>query len=214
MDPKSPVLPHARHGAAAAQSPAIVARPSNEYRLKRYVIVAMLIGMGAWFAWDGFVAWPRENAKIEQLRKDGDAARKANDEEKVRRIDAEIGTLKLHTQMDLNMQKVLAFLLPPLGLVVLAWSLRNSRGVYRLNDNILNVPGHPPVPLDAIRSIDKTDWDRKGIAYVNYELINGAKGSLRLDDFIYQRTPTDEIFKYIEAYTGTGDAPAADTRGG
>ena len=29
----------------------------------------------------------------------------------------------------------------------------------------------------------------------------------RLDDFIYERKPTDEIFDYIEDYTGTGEDP-------
>ena len=92
--------------------------------------------------------------------------------------------------------------------MILAFALYNSRGQYRLRDEILNVPGHPPVPLDAITSIDKTYWDRKGIVFINYELPNGKAGKVRLDDFIYQRPPTDEIYKRIEAYTGTAEMPA------
>lgn len=186
----------------------IVARPSLEYRLKRYLIVVMLVGMGAWFGYDGFVNWPRENARIDQLKKDIEAARKANNESKVSALDAELGNLKHHSDLDIFWQRALLFSLPPAGLLVLVWALYNSRGKYRLNDEILTVPGHPPVPLDTIRSIDKTDWDRKGIAYIHYELPNGAKGAARLDDFVYERTPTDDIFKRIEEYTGTGDSPA------
>jgi hypothetical protein len=169
----------------------------------------MLVGMGAWFGYDGYITWPRENARIDQLNKDIETARKANDETRVSALDSERSNLKHHTDLDIFWQKALLFSLPPLGLVVLAWALYNSRGRYRLHDDILNVPGHPPVPLDTIRSIDKTDWDRKGIAYIHYELPNGNKGAARLDDFLYQRKPTDDIFKRIEDYTGTGDSPAA-----
>src|SRR4051812_35339422 len=158
----------------APSHPPLVAKASREYRIKRLIIVLMLIGMGLWFGYDGFINWPRENARIDQIKtKDLEAARKANDEAKVHQLEAELITLKLHSGTDLSWQKWLAIILPPIGLIVLAWSLYNSRGAYRLADNILNIPGHPPIPLDAIRSIDKTDWNRKGIAYINYQLVNG-----------------------------------------
>jgi hypothetical protein len=188
----------------------IVARASTEYRVKRYVIVLMLVGMGAWFGYDGFINWPRENARIEQLKKDIEVARKANEETKVSSLNAELGTLKHHTDLDIFWQKALLFGLPPVGLLVLVWALYNSRGSYRLQNNILNVPGHAPIALDAIRSIDKTDWDRKGIAHIHYELPNGTKGAARLDDFVYERKPTDDIFKHIEDYTGTGESSATE----
>src|SRR6478735_3886852 len=50
----------------------IVARASNEYRLKRLVIVIMLVGSGLWFAYDGFIGWPRENQRIADLKKEQD----------------------------------------------------------------------------------------------------------------------------------------------
>ena len=188
----------------------IVARASTEYRVKRGIIVLMLVGMGLWFAYDGFYGWPKENQRIDELTNQVNDARKVGKDSEVHRLEAELGKLKKHSDTDINMQKVLAFGLPPLGIFVLVWSLYHSRGQYRLEQNTLHVPGHPPVPLDAIRSIDRTDWDRKGIAYLNYELINGKTGSARLDDFIYERKPTDEIFDYIEDYTGTGENPEGE----
>jgi hypothetical protein len=189
----------------------LVARASTEYRLKRLAIVVMLVGMGAWFAYDGWYNWPRENQRIAQLKSDIEAARKANDEPLHRKLTVEVNSLTAHTDLSLNLQKVLAVSLPPLGLFVLGWALYYSRGAYRLQDNQLSVPGHPPIPLDAIRSIDRTDWDRKGIAWINYELPNGITRSACLDDFIYQRKPTDDIFKQIETYTGTGETPQSET---
>lgn len=199
--------PTAKPSAPRAANAPLVARASTEYRVKRFIIVAMLLGMGGWFGYDGLVKWPAENKHIEELRKGIEAAGKANDEPQSIRLNAELKKLQHHTDTDLRWQKVLAMILPPAGLLVLIWSLYHSRSSYRLRDNVLGVPGHPPIPLDAIRSIDKTDWDRKGIALVYYELANGAKGCARLDDFIYERLPTDGIFKRIEEYTGTGEVP-------
>ena len=196
---------------APSASVPIVARASTEYRVKRGIIVLMLVGMGAWFAYDGFYGWPKENQRVDQLTTELNDARKAGKDSEASKLDAELGKLKKHTVTDINIQKLLAFGLPPLGIFVLVWSLYHSRGQYRLEQNTLNVPGHPPIPLDAIRSIDRTDWDRKGIAYLNYELINGKTGSARLDDFIYQRKPTDEIFDQIEDFTGTGEAAPNST---
>ena len=198
-----------QHNPPASTAP-LVARASTEYRVKRYIIVVMLIAMGLWFGYDGFIGWPRENERIKQIGTEIEVARKANDEARTKALDAERTTLKQHSDLDLAFQRILFFALPPVGLFVLGWSLYQSRGAYRLADQILSVPGHPPIPLDMIRSIDKTDWDRKGIAYVNYELPNGAKGAARLDDFIYERKPTDDIFKRIEEYTGTGESPASE----
>src|SRR5437773_299983 len=108
--------------AAPRRNPAdpIVARASNEYRLKRLAIVVMLLSFGGWFGYDGLIKWPNENQRIDDIDKEIQTARKAN-------------------------------------------------------------------------------------ALIEYELPNGTRGSARLDDFIYQRPPTDEIFKRIEEYTGTGE---------
>jgi len=51
-------------------------------------------------------------------------------------------------------------------------------------------------------------YRKKGIAYIQYETANGTTGQIRLDDFIYERVPTDEIFNRIDAYAGTGEAPS------
>ncbi len=106
---------------------------------------------------------------------------------------------KPHQDRDIQIQKYLGFSLLPLGIVLGFWFFYSSRGAYRLTGDVLSIPGHPPVPLQAVRDIDKTKWDRKGIAYVDYELPDGTQGSFRLDDFVYERKPTDEIFARIES---------------
>ena len=160
----------------ATQNAEIVARPGRYYRNTRYIFVVGMLAMAAWFGYDGWVRYPRERAMHQQNPKTGAP----------------------HSETDIRLQRVLASALPPAALLFLAWTLYNTRGTYRLTGDVLRVPGHPDVPLDAVRAIDKSNWDRKGIAYVEYE-VNGQQGRLRLDDFLYERDPTDEIVKRVEA---------------
>jgi len=97
------------------------------------------------------------------------------------------------------MQKILCFSLPPLGIILLIRALHNSRGEYRLENNALSVPGHPTIDLSNITEVDRRLWDRKGIAFILYEK-DGRQGRIRLDDFVYDRPPTDLIFQRIEQF--------------
>jgi hypothetical protein len=178
----------------------IIARASTEYRIKRYIMVAVVIGMGLWFGYDGFKRWPAENARIERIEQEQrrtDLTAEQRDQ-LVKERKALPGTR--HSDTDLLWQKILFFTLPPLGIAYLAWTIYNSRGHYRLEGTRLAVPGHPAIDLDHITKIDKQLWDRKGIAYIEYDTGAGT-GTLRLDDFVYQAAPTREIFKRVEAHT-------------
>jgi hypothetical protein len=99
--------------------------------------------------------------------------------------------------MDLLIQRALGFILPPAGIAMLGWALFNSRGRVRLANGVLEVPGHPAISLENISSMDTTLWDRKGIAYVLYD-VAGKQGKARLDDFVYDRKPVDQIYEVIK----------------
>jgi hypothetical protein len=176
---------------APAASGEIVATAARDYRIKRFILVAVLLVYGLMCIRDGFYRYPRENDQA-----------KAKGEENLP-----------HPGFDVQFNQVLAVLLPPFAIAFLLWCLYNSRGAYRFDGQTLRVPGHPPVPLGAIRKIDRARWDRKGIAYIEYQLPGESKtGRLKLDDFIYQREPTDQIYEQITAAvlpaaTATAAAP-------
>jgi hypothetical protein len=156
----------------------IVARAGRYYRNARYLMVLLCLGLAGWFAYDGWVAWPRENAQAQQ-----------HGAEKLPRSD-----------FDILLQRLLAGALPFVGLGILIRALHHSRGEFRLEGQTLRVPGHPPVPLDAIRQIDKSKWERKGVARIDYELPGTTETRrLTLDDFVYDQTATDAILARIEA---------------
>jgi hypothetical protein len=191
-----------------APGPEIAARAYVWYRVKQSAMAILLIGWGLWSVYDGYYKWPADNQKIAQLKKEIESLPK--EDQKRTEKEIELRKQKEHTALDIKFNQVLGWALPPIGLFLLIRAFYVSRGAYRLRDNTLLVPGHPPVPLDAVKSIDKGKWDRKGIAYLNYELLNGKKGKLTIDDYIYEREPTDDIMKRVEEYTGMGTPQAAE----
>lgn len=205
-DPASPVAAAEAPPQAPKPTQPIVARGGSYYRNTRYIMAALTVVMGFWFGYDGFVRWPAENAAIAKLNAQPDSTDKA---------DA-LHRLTSHTETDVLLQRVLAFSLPPLGILLLIWALYNSRGEYRLADDTLYIPGRPPVPLASVRELDESSWDRKGIARVSYSLADARSGTAKLDDFVYDRTPTDQIFDQIKSHllppapiTGDSAAPIA-----
>jgi len=182
--------------ASAAPIGDIVARAGQYYRNTRYIMCAILVGAGLWFAYDGWVGWPAHNRKVADVKVRIQEADSSGDRDAAAAARTELGKLsKEKSNSDIMLQKILAVSLPPLGIALLTWALYNSRGAYRLSGRTLHVPGHPPVTLDQITSIDRKLWDRKGIAYIEYE---GGSQPIKLDDFVYDRKPTDQIFDRIE----------------
>jgi hypothetical protein len=184
----------------------IVARAGRYYRNARYLMALICIGLGLWFAYDGWVGWPKENARHAQVSAKLDAARITGDKDAESKLQEELKSITLHTGYDIPLQRVLAVCLPLAGAGLLCWALYRSRGHYRFADHTLHVPGHPPVPVDAIRQIDKQKWDRKGIAFIDYD-VAGKAGRIKLDDFVYEQAPTQAILARIESLV-LADAPA------
>jgi hypothetical protein len=151
--------------------------------------VLVIFGWGIWSIYDGFYEYPRANAEF-------------------KRLNPKLVYIP-HPGLDVPLNKTFGVIMPPLAVLFLIWVFYNSRGEYRFDGQTLIVPGHPPVPVNSILKIDKSKWDRKGIAYLHYPVAGSAKLSvLRLDDFIYDRVPTDEIFKQIEKALSPATAPA------
>ncbi len=177
----------------------IVARGSNDYRVRRYIMVVLLLGFGGWFAYDGWVRYPAVNAEIARLEQAQREADASGNRDRYVQISEQLTKLgNAGKPLGLLLQKFLAVACPLAAVGFLIWTLRNSRGEYRLTtDDVLHAPGHPPVPMASITDIDRKAWDRKGIANIGYDM-GHTGGTIRLDDFVYQRVPTDLIFERIE----------------
>ena len=180
----------------------VVARAGTYYRNARYIMFAIIVTMGVWFLYDGFVKYPAENVVYDDLSAKiltMDRNPQSRDEAEFLRLSTQRKTLTKHATFSLTVQKTLGFSLPPIALGLLGLWLHKSRGVIRLENGLLTVPGHPPVPLASIDELDKGLWEKKGIATIYYSLPGKITGKVRLDDFIYEAGPVREIVKQVEA---------------
>ncbi|MEM8874748.1 MAG: hypothetical protein AAGD32_10880 [Planctomycetota bacterium] len=172
----------------------ITAKPNRFFNGKWIVFGLLLIAGGGWFAYDGFIGYPAENERIDELNELADQAKLDldTDAEDAYRLELrELGDR--HSDTSIRAQILLGFLLPVGGLALIGWTLWAARSEVRLDENdTLHVAGHPPVPLSAITDIDDERWEKKGVSRMAYE-VGGQSGVIKLDDFIFDRPPTDKI---------------------
>jgi hypothetical protein len=174
----------------APTSPAgpIVAKAGTYYRVTGLVMGLVMFVFGVLSVRDGFYKWPEQTQQ--------EVAR---------------GQKPSHNHLSILLNQVLGVVLPPAAIVLVAWRLYNSRGRVSLDQDTLQCPGQPPVPLDAITALDRSLWDRKGIAWVDYQLPSNQTGKIKLDDFTYEREPVDAIYDRIERHLAADAAPGDPT---
>ncbi len=168
----------------------LVARADFQYRWRVYVLFIVAFGFGVLSARDGFVKWPEENRQHELQRVRGE------------RSEAD------HNHAGILINQILGVVLPVVSLPVFVWLMYRSRGAYRLEANTLYLPGNEPIPVEKIAALDKSRWDKKGIAVVEYQDAEGKSQSATMRDMVYERRTTDEIVERIEKSLG-GTAGAA-----
>jgi hypothetical protein len=174
----------------------IVAKAGRYYRNARFLLAGLLIAFSGWCYYDGFVAWPKHNQKVGELKatlatlKDGtpEFIQATAD---LQKLGSEYGALSIRLNQNLT------FILPLLGLSLAAFAVYRSRGEVRLENDTFTKPGQSPVALKDIVSVDTVLWDRKGIARATYKKPDGSTGLLVLDDFVYDQKPIDAMYEHI-----------------
>jgi hypothetical protein len=178
---------HGGGGGAPWIGAPVAATRGGYYRNARLLMVALMVGLGGWFIKDGFHSYPKANKDAEEK------ARTNGETEKFDKDGKFIGKPE-HSETDILLQKVLGLGMVPAGLGYLAFFLHRSRGAYRLDGYVISIPGHPPFRISEVQRVDKRLWDRKGIAILDYRNDAGQSGSVTIDDFVYDRTPTDILY--------------------
>jgi hypothetical protein len=186
-----------------------VARADRVFRIKRYIVVLLMVGFGLLSAYHGFVSWPRETAQYERIEAAKLLAPQGGDE--YVRLVEEQKQYTHHSGTDILFNRVMAVLLPPLAVVLLARWLYISRGEVRLDvSDTLFAPGHPPIPIAAVTRLDDDRWERKGIALVEYTLPDGSCGLVRLDHDWYEPKAIHAIHGRLAHLVAMRSAPAPD----
>jgi hypothetical protein len=173
----------------APSSGPLVARADFQYRWRVYVFFIVAFGFGVLSARDGFIKWPAENRK--------------HADEIAQGIKPEAD----HNEAAILINQVLGVLLPVVSLPVFIWLMYRSRGAYRLEGNTLYLPGREAIPVDKIQTLDKSRWDKKGVAVVEYQDAGGASQTATMRDMVYERGTTDLMVERIEKALGGTGAP-------
>jgi hypothetical protein len=174
-------------------------------------MAALLLFGGAYFLYDGYKGYPKHNQELAALKRQLGEAEAAGQQERVASLNVKLASMhKEYSDHEIGLQKKLGFALPPIGIALLIWTFYRSRGQIRLTGQTLHAPGHPPVTFTEISDVDSKLWDRKGIALLNYKTAGGKQGTIRLDDFVYERKAIDAIYDRLRAFRGTSE-PATET---
>lgn len=169
------------------------AKAGSYYRNVRYLIFVAALALGGYFLYDGFVGYPEQNRRYDELLAEQTRLQDAGDEAAAAEVRQQLDNYDRHSETDILVQKVLGFALPPLAILLMGRWWYISRGEVRLDaSDTLHVPGREPIPLASINAVDDTLWERKGISYVQYSGPEG-QGRAKLDDFVYERGPIDKI---------------------
>jgi hypothetical protein len=174
-----------------ASKVSLTARADFQYRWRVWAFFLMVFGYGIWSARDGFIKWPEDNARYATLRERGLPQPE-----------------KDHNYAGILINQVLGVLLPGVSLPVFIWLMYRSRGAYRLADGTLSIRGREPIPVDRIVALDKSSFERKGVAVVEYQKPDGSSATVTLRDMVYERRTTDEIVEWIENYLRNGESSA------
>lgn len=178
------------------------ARISKEWRRRMVFMALMLNGSALWFLYDGYVAWPAETARHQQLRavlgtpetdENGEAIKLdiekiSKDPEAVRawekyakEHDLKPKLPKHRSSGDLAGQRGIGGVLLAFGLTFVGWVALQHRKSVRADGDIITGANGETVPFDSIVEMDRRKWESKGIAYAIYET-DGQRRRLCLDD--------------------------------
>ncbi|WP_432799435.1 hypothetical protein [Poriferisphaera sp. WC338] len=178
---------------------------SGGYRARLGVIGLVLIGFGIYCLYDGFIAYPekqRMQIAFAELKKDSpdDWA------EKWRVMSAENGWSEAQPEapmsdLSIYTQFIMAGITLPFGLYFGGLFLLSGGRFVEADEKGIRSNKVSDVSWDDVKSVDSSRWQSKGIAVVHYERASGA-GVVTLDDWKFEREPTQEIYSMVANHLG------------
>lgn len=192
------------------------AKISTGWKVRVGAMGILLAGMSGWFLMDGFVGYPAQEviylkyvtfvdenkalsesdlpAFIEKWNKKATAEGLppiTRDPKALEHYHKEPGSILT--------QKILGFAALPVALIVLFKFLSLFKMWIATEEDGVHTHKGERIAWDTIEKLDKTRWPRKGISFLHYKG-GDVPGRLRIDDFWYDREPTDQIIRDIESH--------------
>jgi len=190
----------------------IQAKISRSYRWRIGVVGIAAIAFGCWFIYDWQVGYPKKRALWLEYQSvvdpDGDGQLVDNFEKAwAEHAEAKgLSTSKPKQISETDIQTQLYYGLPCflVGLPFAVSALLMGRRFVEADDDAVWDHKGTRATWDQVSEIDKSRWATKGIAVIHVE---GGK-RIVLDDWKYDRTPTQQIMARVESKVA-GDVPGA-----
>jgi len=158
----------------------VEARISPSWAGRWLLIAVSLLGFAGWYAYDAQTGYPRENQEA--------AARQE---------------APPYSERDIAVQWMIAGGCLVLSVVVLMRLAVHFGRRWSADETGLRGPRGLDLSYDRITAIDKTRWDRKGIAVVHYQTPSGEAGAVKLDAWVFRGA--DCVLAEVERQTGLTD---------
>ena len=179
------------------------------YSVRILIISLALIGGGLWFLYDGMIGYPRKQQMYEtyeQIRREHPSDWNSRWQAHAREQGWPIAELpEQYTDGQIMLQLIIGGTLVPLGVAAGVFYVR-LRGRWIVSDNEgLSTSWGERASWEAIRSLDKSRWKRKGIAVVHYD-VGGTQRRITFDDWKYDTAAIEQMVQQIDAHVSGGAA--------
>ena len=166
------------------------------WKKQKLLLALLLLGFGAWFAFDGVIGWPKSNERWDEYvrLKDKEGAWPEFAKAKEWAVEP---PHRRYEQKDILGQYMIGGLCAAIGLGTLIYWLSQIKRTLRMDDETVTTAGGVRVPFSAISGVGKKLWDSKGIAKVRY-MLNGQQGEFIVDDYKFDTKPVRQILEEIE----------------
>jgi hypothetical protein len=182
----------------------VVARVNPAWMAKWVIMGILLLGLGAWCFYDATVTYPEHNRRVaafEELEARGQLDEWPKIASENGWTDEDPGEPR--TDFDILSQWIMLAICVPLGLASLITVAFHAGRTLSADETGVRGRGGERVPYERITAIDKSRWDRKGIAVLHFESDGGDPDTLKLDDWVFRGAAA--VLAEVEKRTGLGE---------
>lgn len=190
-----------------AFSMTIRANVSRGYLMRLGLVGLFCAAGGGWFLYDGLVTYPNQRIRAEEFKKFTEENPEMEELERINKWNEmarekgwpEGNPGEPFKDYDINEQFYYA---GAAGLAALGFL---SRFLFMLgrwiesDDSMLRDKAGRETSYANITELNKKKWQSKGIAFVGFKKVDGTPDRIRLDDFYFEREPTRQILRQVEA---------------
>lgn len=183
----------------------VTAKASRNYQWRPALIGAACLIWGVLCVRDGYFKYPLQKEQHETYM----TFREAHPDTWTDRwatyaaendLPSDPTTIVDRSNTDIYAQWAMLLIVLPIGLVGAYKFFDSFRWSVTADEEGLQAHGGHRASWAQLTGLDKTRWDRKGIAYVHYKDDAGRQRRILLDDWKFEREPTDKILALVEAH--------------